>query len=126
MEGYMPFKKGHSGNPRGRPRSGQAMTDFIRRELSHKDANGVPQKRAVARKLIDLALAGDIHAMKYLIDRIDGKPKEMVDMAAKVNTNTEVVKMSREERMKYIIETVGKMEFVYTGKRNEASRKSDQ
>jgi hypothetical protein len=65
-----------------------------------------------------------------LIDRIDGKPKEMVDMATEVNTNTtvvsEVVKMSREERMKYIIETVGRMGFVYTGKRNEASRKSDQ
>jgi hypothetical protein len=75
----MPFVKGQSGNPQGRPRSGQALTDIIRKELSKKNTAGIPKKKAVALKLIDLALEGDVAALRYLIDRLDGKPKETVD-----------------------------------------------
>jgi hypothetical protein len=47
------------------------MTDIIRRELAHKDAHGVPQKRAVARKLIDLALArGCSYGLKHHVAEV--------------------------------------------------------
>jgi len=81
----MPFEPGKSGNPNGRPKKSEAMTDILRGELDTLDltddeGNELPAKQAIARKLISLAMGGDIPAMKYVYDRIDGRPKESIDL----------------------------------------------
>lgn len=78
----MPFAKGQSGNPRGRPKKGEALTDILR-TLAHEpptQRSKYTRKEAVARKLWQMAIGGDIAAIKYLYDRIDGKPTEQVEL----------------------------------------------
>jgi hypothetical protein len=113
----MPFQKGQSGNPQGRPKKAKSLTNILEKALSKKREDGRTNKAALVDTLLSLALAGDVTALKYVYDRIDGKPVESVNMAADVNatSNLEVIQMSREERMKQIVELVGKMGFVYRG-----------
>jgi hypothetical protein len=42
---------------------------------------------AIAETLIKMAQAGDIAAIKEIGDRLDGKPKQSVDVDANVRTN---------------------------------------
>jgi len=81
------FEKGRSGNPRGRPKKGQSLTDILAWALDQnktaKNKQGetreVLARQLLAEKLIALALEGDISAIKYIMDRIDGKPVETVN-----------------------------------------------
>ena len=76
-----PFAKGDERiNRRGRPKKGQALTDILNYKLDQKDATGKLQREAVAEKLIGLALEGDMTAIRYVMDRVDGRPKETVSL----------------------------------------------
>jgi hypothetical protein len=81
-EGNMgkPFKKGDSRiNRNGRPKKGQSLTDILNYKLDETKA-GKLRREAVAEKLIDLAESGDITAIRYIMDRVDGRPKETVNL----------------------------------------------
>jgi hypothetical protein len=76
-----PFEKGAARiNRRGRPKKGQAMTDILNYKLDQRDGSGKLQREAVAEKLISLALDGDMTAIRYVMDRVDGRPKETVSL----------------------------------------------
>jgi hypothetical protein len=67
----MKWKPGQSGNPAGRPPKGEALTDILKEKVD---------KHAIAEKLIEVAMdKGDLAALKYIYDRIDGRPKETID-----------------------------------------------
>lgn len=76
--------KGVSGNPKGRPRKGKTLTDILEKELRKKNVRtpegDIPAKEALARKIIALAIDGDVAALKYIFDRVDGKPLASVDV----------------------------------------------
>jgi hypothetical protein len=65
-----PFPKGVSGNPKGRPPSGQSLTEALKKVL------GEEGKEAVAKKLCAMAMGKKPYfpALKYIYDRIDGEP----------------------------------------------------
>ncbi len=67
----MTFKPGQSGNPQGLRRA-KLFADALRMELA---AVGADHKalRKIARNLIDMAMAGEMVAIKELADRLDGK-----------------------------------------------------
>jgi hypothetical protein len=76
-----PFEKGDARiNRRGRPKKGQALMDILNYQLDQRDGSGKLQREAVAEKLIGLALEGDMTAIRYVMDRVDGKPKETVSL----------------------------------------------
>jgi hypothetical protein len=54
-------------NPNGRPTKGQALTDVLRSKADPEE---------IADQLLSMARDGDLGALKYIYDRIDGKPKE--------------------------------------------------
>ena len=57
------------------------MTDILNLALDREDGDGKMRREAVAEKLIAMALDGDMAAIRYLMDRVDGKPKESVELS---------------------------------------------
>jgi hypothetical protein len=60
----MPFEKGESGNPAGRPRGARNRTTMLMQNLLADHAE------AIGRKAIDLATEGDIAAIRVCMDRL--------------------------------------------------------
>lgn len=65
------WQPGQSGNPAGRPPKGEALTDVLKSKIN---------KEEIADKLIEIAMEkGDLAALKYIYDRVDGRPKETIE-----------------------------------------------
>jgi hypothetical protein len=77
----MPFQPGQSGNPGGRPK-GPALTDSLRSLLRRRGPDGRLQRDAIAARLVEKALAGDLDAIRYIFDRIDGPLTQRHDLAS--------------------------------------------
>ena len=78
----MPFRKGKSGNPGGRPKQ-KPFAEALRMELAKvgKDHKAL---RRIARNLIRLANEESRHALpaiKEIADRLDGRPLSGVEEA---------------------------------------------
>lgn len=74
----MTIKKGEIKNPaggKGRAMFYEALMIELK-DVKHADKRGF---RAIARKLLDLAADGDIQAIKYVMDRVDGSPIATID-----------------------------------------------
>lgn len=69
-------------NREGRPKKGETLTDALREYAEQKDVeynkNKISRKQALSQKLWQMALNGDLQAMKYIYDRIDGTPRQTV------------------------------------------------
>ena len=73
------FVKGQSGNPKGRPRKGQTFADALRAALAVRD----PQTKQtelhkVAQAIVSKAKAGDVPAIAFIAERLDGKVPDEV------------------------------------------------
>jgi len=91
------FEKGKSGNPRGRPKTGEALTDLLKNYLENCEPDDIKArktrlieelyKRAIGR--IETTangktrwIEGSDDLLKYLINRIDGMPKQAMELDA--------------------------------------------
>ena len=68
------FPRGRSGNPGGRPK-GQSITAALRAELDRPCADDptVTKGERLAERLVSMALAGDLGAIREVLDRTEGK-----------------------------------------------------
>jgi hypothetical protein len=66
-------------NRRGRPRKGQGLTDILSMRLDEKDETGKLKRQAIVDRLIEAAIGGDVMALRYIFDRMDGKPTEKIE-----------------------------------------------
>lgn len=82
----MPFKKGQSGNPKGRPKNTKTFTEVLRQEADEllKD-QGITKYEALAKVLFSKAGKGDLKAIDMIMDRIDGKPRQAVELSGDEN-----------------------------------------
>jgi len=64
------FKPGNNANPHGRPKKGETLTDALRDAID---------KDALAQALLKLVEKGDVAAIKYAYDRVEGRPKETIE-----------------------------------------------
>ena len=69
------WKPGESGNPHGRPPKGHSITETIRAMMDEK-----PEiKKALGAKILQMAVEGDITAIKTIWGYIDGMPMQKVE-----------------------------------------------
>ena len=73
-----PWKPGQSGNPKGRPKSGHAFTEELRKRLP---------KSLLADKLRELVEEGNVAAIKYAYDRLEGTPTQTIDQKIDTSDN---------------------------------------
>ncbi len=87
LEGHR-FRKGEVSNPNGRPRKELSITESLR-EVSLMGISESPDKSkltyAQAAALVhwQLAVKGDKEAYSFITNRLEGKPKESVDITTK-------------------------------------------
>ena len=70
------WKKGMSGNPRGRPRKEDCLTSLLREEIRKTcpaDREKRTWKELVVRATLQLAMKGNATALKEVWERLDGK-----------------------------------------------------
>jgi hypothetical protein len=70
------WKKGISGNPRGRPKKEDSLTSLLRAELEKicpADKEGRSWRELIVRATLQQAMKGMPIAMREVWDRIDGK-----------------------------------------------------
>ena len=73
------WKTGQSGNPKGRPRKGNTMTDllkeFVKAKVEVEGIGKIERRKAWLMKFDEKWLnEGDLAAGKYLWDRLEGTP----------------------------------------------------
>lgn len=66
------FRPGQSGNPNGRPK-GRSLTARLRTIIGRETKDGKDYGDLVMEVLVKAALKGDMKAMGYILDRVDGK-----------------------------------------------------
>ncbi len=79
----MPFEKGKSGNPGGRPKSKEATSALRKVLLEHADQNfklskGARRIDVVAMRLVKSAVDGDVQAIKEIFNRLEGRPVQPI------------------------------------------------
>ena len=70
------WKKGTSGNPRGRPKKQDCLTHLLRDEIQKicpADREKRPWKELIVRATLQLAMKGNATALKEVWERLDGK-----------------------------------------------------
>lgn len=75
------FLPGVSGNPAGRGNA-PSLVAALRAELGERERGGRPALQAIAARLVDMALDGDIRAIREVLDRMDGKPMQALSVDA--------------------------------------------
>lgn len=77
------WKKGVSGNPSGVKKRPWTVKSLIEAALKEKDPVTREEKSLVfIRKLVDMAIRGDIIAIKEINNRLDGMPSAALDVTS--------------------------------------------
>ena len=76
-------KRPHDINRKGRPPKEYCLTDILKEQGNIADVETptgmITRKNAIAKKLWAMAMSGDVAALKYLYDRVDGKPMQQIE-----------------------------------------------
>ena len=73
-----PFRKGQSGNPKGRPKKIPEL-DKLLADVLGEEKNGIIAAEAILKGLLSKATKGDVRAAEVLLDRAYGKAKQFLD-----------------------------------------------
>jgi len=74
-------------NRKGRAKKGMTFSDILKDYVDEDAKKDKTRKEILIEELYKMATSGDLAALKYLIDRLDGRPKEKkeIDLTSDVN-----------------------------------------
>jgi hypothetical protein len=72
------FVKGHSGNPKGRPKN-KTPSEWLRERLERGNT-----MEKVMSMVVSLALKGERWAVELIFDRMEGKPLQVIDIEQRI------------------------------------------
>lgn len=77
----MKFQKGQSGNPKGRPKKGQSLTDLMREYLNKSpEGQKLSYKELFVERVFKMAVEDrDTAAIKLIWNYVDGLPESSID-----------------------------------------------
>lgn len=94
----MPFAKGQSGNPNGRPKGSKnhwsLLTDELRKALEKTvtvKGKNVTALEGIIQAMIQKAQAGDVQAAMFIADRVQGKPHQAIEVSTTTPAKLEVI-----------------------------------
>ena len=92
------WTKGTSGNPEGRTPNVQSIPDILR-EISLETDPITKELRLVKilRVVFDLAEQGDLKAIRFIADRLEGKPVQALTVNPYANETIEILKIRDDE-----------------------------
>lgn len=74
-------------NKNGRPKKNLSMVEMLKQELIKVDPKlKIKYKRIIAKQLVILASNGNTKALREVFDRVDGRPKQSVDLTTNGQT----------------------------------------
>jgi len=95
----MPFRKGQSGNPAGRPKGTPNKRGIMAGVLDEISAEkGIDVKQAIIKKLVDSALGGDHQSIKLILDRLEPAYKP-VSPPIEIDTRLPTEPVKRAEKL---------------------------
>ena len=84
-------------NRNGRPKKEHCLTDLLKETLDKQRTDtGKTNKQMIIDKMFELAEKGDSVILKYLFDRVDGKPLQTIE-AEVIKRHTDLSNLSKEE-----------------------------
>ena len=69
------WKKGESGNPKGRPKK-ELTIPHILREILNEEIDGKTRSEIIMQRVVQKAYDGDSWAVQFIADRTEGKPSQ--------------------------------------------------
>lgn len=75
------WKPGKSANPGGRPKRSWTWSGLLEQVANEiEGTSGKPFKELVTKRLFVAAVNGDVHAMKEIFNRMEGLPRQGIDL----------------------------------------------
>ena len=90
LDNLTPFKKGQSGNPKGRPPKLPHLDKLLDSVLG-KETNNITEAEKILIALKKRAFHGDVRAAEVLLERAYGKAKQDVNLTGDLNLTTKKV-----------------------------------
>ena len=97
------FQKGQSGNPKGKPKGARHFSTLLK-EAIIKVAEGddMPADRIIVKQLVDKAKKGDLQAIDRVLDRVDGKAEQTINLDADIHTDDGLTKEEKESLLELL------------------------
>lgn len=87
------------GRPKGSPNKSRVWAEAIDKALKQSEDGKPARIRALAEKLLTMALDGDMQAMKELGDRVDGKALASIEISGELSV-TDLTTVQLDARLK--------------------------
>ena len=94
----MGWVKGQSGNPKGGPRKNKALSEELR-ALLQRQAPGSKHTnlKELVAKLVRMALKGDKDCLRYIFDRLEGRPAQSMEITGDEKKPLHITYVGKEE-----------------------------